>query len=231
MVHVNATAPLPDPSAETAWLDQMADVHGWPNAIVGACELASADAPDLLRRHTHWTRLRGVRDLTFSQRPDLDAVGPALAVAGDLELCVELRTPVPQLSVLGNLAERWPDVQFVLSHAGLPHKRTEEAFVEWRSAISELADRSNIVCKISAVAGSSDRNWTVESIQPWIMTCIEAFGADRCMFGTNWPLDRLWRPYVELVAAYRQIIAGFDENTQHDLFHGTAERTLRTPLS
>jgi predicted TIM-barrel fold metal-dependent hydrolase len=231
MVHVNATAPLPDPSAETAWLDQMADVHGWPNAIIGACELASPRAPDLLRRHTRWSRLRGVRDLTFSQRPDLDAVGPALAVAGDLELCVELRTPVPQLGVLGNLADRWPDIQFVLSHAGLPQKRTEETFTEWRSAISELADRSNIVCKISAVAGSSDRNWTVESIQPWIMACIEAFGADRCMFGTNWPLDRLWRPYVELVAAYRQIIAGFDENTQHDLLHGTAERTLRTPLS
>jgi predicted TIM-barrel fold metal-dependent hydrolase len=231
LVHVNATAPLPDPSAETAWLDQMADVHGWPNAIVGACQLASADAPDLMRRHARWSRMRGVRDLTFSQRPDLDAVGPALAAAADLELCIELRTPVSQLDVIGNLAERWPTVRFLLSHAGLPHSRTEETYIEWRAAISRLADRPNIACKISAVAGNSDRNWTLESIRPWIMGCIDAFGADRCMFGTNWPLDRLWRPYVDVVAAYRQITADLAESSQHDLFHRTAERTFRTSLS
>jgi len=231
IVHVNATAPMPDPSAETAWLDQMGEAYGWPNAIVGACNLASAEAPDLMRRHVRSSRMRGVRDLAFAQRLDLDALGPALATAADLDLCVELRTPVPQLEAIGRLAERWPSVHFVLTHAGLPHVRSDETFTEWRSEISGLADRPNITCKISAVAGSSDRNWTEASIRPWIMGCIDAFGADRCMFGTNWPLDRLWRSYLDLVAAYRRIVAEFDRATQHDLLHGTAERTFRTSVS
>jgi predicted TIM-barrel fold metal-dependent hydrolase len=117
-----------------------------------------------------------------------------------------------------------------LGHAGLPQSRTEDAFAEWRAAISELAERPNIVCKISAVAGNSDRQWTLESIRPWIIGCIEVFGADRCMFGTNWPLDRLWRPYTEVVAAYRRIVGEFPGPVQHVLLHGTAETTLRTPL-
>jgi predicted TIM-barrel fold metal-dependent hydrolase len=226
MVHVNATTPLADPSAETEWLDHMADEHGWPNAMIGACALNAPDAPEVLRNHRRWSRLRGVRDLGFAHHPDPATVGAALDAATDLGLCIELRTPVQQLDDIGTVATRWPSATFLLSHAGLPYERNPDSFREWRAAIGALASRGNIVCKISAVGGSSDRNWSIESIRPWVLGCIEAFGPDRCMFGTNWPLDRLWSPYVRLVEAYRQVIADLDRSSQHGVLHGTAERVF-----
>ena len=231
IVHINATLPLADPSAETGWLEEMAEAYGWPNALVGACDLRSPEAPEILQRHSRRSRVRGVRDLGFAEHLDLDAVGPALAAAADLDLCIELRTPVPQLDVLRELAKRWPAVHFVLGHAGLPPVRNPETFSAWRAALVAMAEAPNFTCKVSAVGSSADRNWTVESIRPWIKECVAVFGADRCMFGTNWPLDRLWRPYQELVGAYRQIAAELPEADQHSLFHGTAERTYRTTVT
>lgn len=226
MVHVNATAPLADPSAETAWLDEMAEQHGWPNAIIGACKMNDPEAPMVLRRHARWARLKGVRDLTFAQHSAIEDIGAAFDTVADLGLCVEVRTPVPQLGAIAEVARRWPSVNILLGHAGLPPQRNEETLTEWRAAVGRIAGEPNVFCKISAVGGNSDRNWTVESIRPWIMGCIEAFGPNRCMFGTNWPLDRLWRSYGELVAAYREVIVDLDVRSQHQVLHGTAEQVL-----
>jgi predicted TIM-barrel fold metal-dependent hydrolase len=198
--------------------------------MIGACKLNAPDASEVMRKHLRWSRLRGVRDLGFAQHPDPEAVGAALDTAADLGLCIELRTPVPQLGGIGEVAKRWPTVTFLLSHAGLPHERNQDSLAEWRAAIGALAVRPNVVCKISAAGGNSDRNWTVDSIRPWIMGCIDAFGPDRCTFGTNWPLDRLWSPYERLVGAYRQVIADLDLSSQHAVLHGTAERIFRFSL-
>ena len=227
MVHINATLPLSDPSAETAWLEGMASADGWPTALVGACELRSPEAAVVLRRHAGHPHLKGIRDLSFSRDLDIDAAAVALGVCCDLDLSVELRVPVPDLTVLGQVARRWPELTVVLGHAGLPPSRTSEDYAAWRRAIGGLAGRPNVVCKISAVGSSADREWTDESIGPWILECVELFGADRCMFGTNWPLDRLWRPYTGLVAAYRRVTTKLPGPDRHALFHGTAERVYR----
>ena len=71
-----------------------------------------------------------------------------------------------------------------------------------------MAAHDNIVVKISGL-GMRDRSWTVESIRPFVLEAIEAFGVERCMFGTNWPVDRLYSDLPTLADAYRTIIAGF----------------------
>jgi predicted TIM-barrel fold metal-dependent hydrolase len=69
-----------------------------------------------------------------------------------------------------------------------------------------------------------DNNWTVESIRPYVETCIERFGPQRSLFATNWPIDSLWSSYGAVVDAYREITAGFSSDEIDALFAGNAER-------
>jgi predicted TIM-barrel fold metal-dependent hydrolase len=233
VVHINSTLPLEDPSEESAWLTRLAETDdgGWPLALVGGCELRGPEAPEILRRHSRYRRVRGVRDLSFSQDLDVMAAAPALDAATELGLSVELRTPVRDLGVIAGIATRWPELRVVLGQGGFPSTRTLEDFAAWRAALDPLAAAPNVVCKMSAAGSSADREWTEASIGPWIRECISLFGADRCMFGTNWPLDRLWRPYTGLVAAYRSITSDLTPAARHLLFHGTAERVYGVVLS
>ena len=72
-----------------------------------------------------------------------------------------------------------------------------------------------------------DPTWTVDSFRPWVMTCIETFGVERSFFGTNWPVDRLYSSYPDVLDAYAQIISGFSRAEQEALFFANAERIFR----
>ena len=77
----------------------------------------------------------------------------------------------------------------------------------------DMAEAPNVVMKISGL-GMGDPLWTVESIRPYVLGCIEAFGADRVVFGTNWPVDRMFSSYPDLINAYAEIISGFSRDEQ-----------------
>ncbi len=124
------------------------------------------------------------------------------------------------------MAERFPDLPIVLGHAGLPRERSDEYFAAWQDAIAGLAKAPNVVAKISGL-GIADHHWTTDSIRPWVMAVIEAFGVERCMFATNWPVDKLFSSYQVLVDAYRSIISGFSASEQNALMWRNAERYYR----
>lgn len=84
----------------------------------------------------------------------------------------------------------------------------------------------NIVCKVSGL-GMCDNARTVDSFRPWVVSCIEAFGTDRTFFGTNWPVDRLYSSYGDVVDVYAEIIADFSPTVQEALFSKNAERIFR----
>lgn len=89
-----------------------------------------------------------------------------------------------------------------------------------------LAKAENVVMKISGL-GMMDRLWTVESLRPWVLRSIEAFGADRVVFGTNWPVDRMFSSYPDLINAYAKIISGFTREKQLAMFSYNAEKLFR----
>ena len=90
----------------------------------------------------------------------------------------------------------------------------------------DLAGAENVVVKISGL-GMGDTCWTVGSIRPWVLSCIEAFGVERSFFGTNWPVDRLFSSYPDVVSAYAEIIAGFAPDDQEAMFSRNAERIFQ----
>src|SRR5207248_5547394 len=126
-----------------------------------------------------------------------------------------------------DVARRHPDVTIVLGHAGVPVERTDEYFAHWSSAMARVARADNVVCKISALASGADPHWTVSSIRRWVLGCIDAFGTDRCMFASNWPVDKLFGTYPRLLAAYQEIVGGFGADEREAMFAANAERIYR----
>ena len=123
------------------------------------------------------------------------------------------------------LARRYPSTQIVLGHAERPIAAMRRPSRPGpRPSVGSLDMRTwRARSRASAWATIG---WTIASIRPWVLRCIEAFGPERSMFGTNWPVDLLYAPYVEQVDAYRTILVqeGFDTAVQHALLHGNAER-------
>jgi predicted TIM-barrel fold metal-dependent hydrolase len=72
-----------------------------------------------------------------------------------------------------------------------------------------------------------DHRWTVDSLRPWVLTCVELWGPRRSFFGTNWPVDRLFSSYGDVVAAYAELLSGSSESERRDLFTGNARRIFR----
>jgi predicted TIM-barrel fold metal-dependent hydrolase len=228
-VHVEADFSGPDPVAETAWLETVATDWSFPHGLVVYCDLEQDDASDQLARHVAASsRTRGVR---LRRHPDdvnavpFEASARALVRHG---LSYELNASPGRMRSGASMALAHPSLLVILGSAGFPLERTPEYFEFWKSEITSLAALENVACKISGL-GMVDHAWTVESIRPWVLHCIESFGVDRCMFGTNWPVDILYSSYVRQVDAYRIILrdAGLTVEEQTSLLSRNAERFYR----
>ena len=225
-VHVQAALGIEDPVQETRWLQSQADTAGFPHAIVAYADLTDPDVERLLDRHAQASPLlRGIRDFgqgDYLVDPDFARGYARLAKH---RLVCDLDCLWESMDKARDLAQRHPDVTMVLDHAGFPLERTDEYLVNWKRGIRTLAEADSAYCKISGL-GMGDNHWTLGSIRPLVLHCIEAFGVERCFFGTNWPVDKLYSPYGQVVDAYRAIVAEFSPDEQVALFSGNAERVF-----
>ena len=221
-VHVQAEYGGDDQVWETAWLQQIADEHGYPHAIVAKTDLTLPGARAELERHGEHANMRGVRN--FVQGEDLltPEFRLGLQALSDLGFSYDLNSTWEGMGEARQAAELFGDVQFILGHSGVPMERTPEYFDAWRAGMATLAGAPNVACKISGL-GMSDHNWTTDSIRPWVLACIEVFGVERCMFGSNWPVDSLYSGYRTVVEAYREITADFTADERSALFRRNAE--------
>jgi predicted TIM-barrel fold metal-dependent hydrolase len=120
-----------------------------------------------------------------------------------------------------DVAKKFPNTPLILDHAGFPRSRSDEYFRDWCKGLARMAEAENTWCKISGLA-MFDHRWTVESWRPWVMACVETFGVERCFFGTNWPLDRLFSSYDSVVNAYEELVADFSDDERELLFFKNA---------
>ena len=127
----------------------------------------------------------------------------------------------PEMAKARDLAGKFPNIPMVVDHAGEPDQRTDEYYEIWLRGMKTLAQADNVVCKISGL-GMADNSWTVGSIRRWVLTCVETFGPERCVFGTNWPVDKLYSTYEAVIDAYTEIVADFSQSERVAMFSGNA---------
>jgi predicted TIM-barrel fold metal-dependent hydrolase len=141
-------------------------------------------------------------------------------------LSFDLQLYPAQMHDAAALAHEYPDVPIILNHAGMPVDRDDQGLDLWRRGMRELAAAPNVAVKISGL-GVADRHWTLKSIRPFVLETIEAFGVSRCMFASNFPVDKLWSDFDRLYGAFREITRPFSEAERRQLFHDNAARYYR----
>ena len=228
-VHVHAADPI-RPVLETQWLQSVADETGWPHAIVGACDIEAPDAVDVIHAQAECAGFRGVREPISPQRLDADAASAALDALAALGSTLEVRRHHEQFEAIDTIAARWPELTILLSHACLPLERTPDELAAWSHAMRSLAARPNVACKISTVVGASQPDWSVASVRPWVLGCVEAFGPDRCMVGSNFPIDRPYCTFAQLIDVYRQSLAELSTDERAAVMGVTAARVYNLPI-
>jgi L-fuconolactonase len=212
---------------ETIELDSHADARGGPDAIIGGLPPTDtvAEAVELLDRQMTAPRFRGVRPMGAHQGPLPDA--GVLRALRDRSLLFELMAHTDQLQVAAAGLAGLDELVVVVEHTGWPRSSSDEEHSLWRTGIDALAGLGdNVVCKLSGLAMPFG-SMSVDAFGPWIEYAIEAFGVDRCMFASNFPVDAMYGTFDDLYTAFSVVTAGLDGASREKLFATNAERVYR----
>ena len=151
--------------------------------------------------------------------------------AGSLGLTFDLCFLGRQLDIALELARKCPETQFVLDHCGVPDI-ARGMMGSWCSAIRDLASLPNVACKISGVlAYCSPELATIQTVRPWVEHCIESFGWDRLVWGSDWPVCNIRSSITAWVEISRQIVESASEDEQTKLFQKNALRFYGVQLT
>ena len=225
---------------ETRWLQSIADAPGsggFPHGIVAYADLAEPQVDGTLAAHAAFANARGIRQiLNRHQDPGVNFVDrdymrdePWQRGFGRLRahgLSFDMQLYAPQMADGAATARRHPDTQIIINHTGMPLDRDAEGLAAWRSGMRALAACPNVAVKISGL-GMAMHHWTVAMIRPFVLETIEMFGTGRCLFASNFPVDKLFSDYATVWGAFDQITADFSTAERNSLFHDNAVRLYR----
>jgi L-fuconolactonase len=169
------------------------------------------------------------------------------AQLGKLGLSYDCWMYHPQIVEMADLAKDFPDQVMVLDHVGGPlgfgpYEDHKETFAHWKKAMAELAKHKNVNIKLGGLgmplglyeffkqAAPASSEVLAKAYKPWIETCIELFGADRCMFESNFPVDKITGGFGVLFNAFKRLAAGCSAAEKTALFSGTATRVYKLAL-
>ena len=237
-VYVQCNWPKDRFEDEVAYVQQAADETGFPHAIVGYADFLVGDVRPQLDRLTKYPGMRGLRmQLQWHENPQYQfASGPDLARDPTLQKNVarladygwsfDLQVFAGQMQGAAELADSAPKVTFILQHAGMIEDLSPAGWAEWRKAMRLLASRPNVVSKLSALGTFIHKNDPAH-IAAVVHDAIDIFGPERCLFGSNFPVEKLWTQYADLIGAYRKAIEPLGEAVARAAFHDTAARVYR----
>jgi len=223
---------------EVAWVEATAKQSGWPHAIVAFADFGADDVRPQLDRLARYPLVRGARMqlhwhenplYRFAPRPDLCAdpvIRRNVAHLADYGWSFDLQVFAPQMSHAANLARACPDVTFVMQHAGMLEDLSPEGRSAWRAGMMCLAACPNVVSKLSGLGTFIHRNDGVH-IAEVVGDTIATFGAERCLFGSNFPIEKLWTDYRKLIEAYLAATRSLRAEQRDAIFKTTAMRVYR----
>ncbi len=226
-VHVSAVSSPRSVLAEARWLEALRRETGFPSAVIGTTDptLPFPDIEASLEAQAESPAFRGLRVFSGLD-PAAGTTRRLFRLLADHDWIFEIITQPADLPSYLPAIKDSPDTTFVLEHAGWPGGAEPEQFHQWREAIALLATFGNVDCKISGL-GMALKTTDPARLRPFVETCLDLFGVDRCFFGSNFPVDSIAGTYADLISAYRQITGGLSDEDQHKLFAANARHRYR----
>jgi len=223
--HIQVGVSEDDAVKETLWLEDNAGNEPLlPSAIVAFADLTRDDLSDLLAEHAKATRFRGVRQIIGRHPVEDKKMGTGdlldnpdflggLKYLADHHLSFDLQLVASQYDAAARLFSEVPDLKFAVCHFGSPWDLSLEGFKVWRAAMEQFAGLPGCVLKFSGF-GMFKADWTPEDIKPFVHEALEIFGPERCMAGSNFPVDKLYGGYDRIWNALDALIPdpGIREN-------------------
>lgn len=224
-LHMEVDVADKDMAAETKFVVGLPGIVG----AIAACRPENMGFVDQIEHLSADGRVKGVRRI-LHQAPDelsqSDLFVENLRHLPDYDLSFDLCVRADQLPIGTKLAQRVPDVQFILNHCGVPDV-AGKGLDPWRGHITEMAKLPNVAAKISGLVAYAGADWTIEDLRPFIDHIIDSFGWDRVVWGSDHPVVTLTGSLTRWVEAMREIIKGASADEQAKLWHGNAERIYR----
>ena len=213
---------------ETRWMLSMAREHPFLRGVVGWVDLCSEEVTvqlDELGADPHLVGIRHVLqdepDDGFMLRPDFQRGIGAMAGRG---LVYDLLVFPRHLPNAVQLVDAFPEQPFVLDHLAKPPIAKGE-LEPWRADLRRLAEREHVCCKVSGMVTEADwARWRPDDLVPYMDAALEAFGPDRLMFGSDWPVCTLAAPYQAVHAVVADWGARLSEDERASLFGECAAR-------
>lgn len=220
---------------EVEYLEETYKKDSFLGGVVAGADLLDENVESLLDVYSSHSLVKGVRQiLNWSENPKYTAADrkddlsnpnwqknfgllKKYNLSFDMQICPEQIEEVIQLVRLN------PDVQIIVNHGGMP---IAEYLDIWKTGMQELSRYNNVVVKLSGF-GMFQHNWSGDTIESYIDYIVDAFGIDRCMFASNFPVDGLFKSYSEMMQAYLKLAAKFSNLEQEKLFYQNAKSIYR----
>jgi predicted TIM-barrel fold metal-dependent hydrolase len=235
-VYVQPNWPLERSVDEVAWVQGIHERHGWPHAVIGSADMFDRSAPQVFARQAeisplmrgtrvqlHWHRDERFRYASAADRMNDPVFRENVAALESLGWLFELQVFPTQMADAAALVAAFPRTTFVLVHAGMLESAEPAHLEAWREGLRLLADQRNVVVKLSG-QGTFVHRVDEDLIRLVTATALELFGSQRCMFGSNFPIESIWTDLPSLLRTWLAVLAEHDARTRRDVLGATARR-------
>lgn len=220
---------------ETAYMLGVADATPWVKGVVGWIDFENPSHISHLERFAAHPKFLGVRPM-IQDIPDIDwmlrrDIQWAFDAITDMDLTFDALGFPEHLNNFLIIAKRYSKMRFVIDHCMKPKIREQmsgrDAFTDWAKKMSELGEKTRASVKLSGIVTEAADGWTLEDLRPFTDHVISAFGAERVMWGSDWPVCRLQSEYEEWHGMAEALTAHLSQAERADIFGGTASRFYR----
>lgn len=213
---------------ENRWVLALADQYPFIAGVVGWVDLKSDACESQVAEFKQFAKFVGVRHVVQDEPDDDWIIRPdvlrGLRVLEKHRLPFDLLFYVKHLKHAATLGQMFPGLPLVINHLAKPRIK-EQRFDGWTEHLRAAAKLPNIYCKLSGMITEADwQHWKPADLKPYVQTALEAFGADRCMFGTDWPVCELAGSYEQVYHALVEALGPISTSERGEIFGGTAER-------
>jgi L-fuconolactonase len=212
---------------ETVFLLDLASKNEEIKGVVGWLDLRADNIEDRLDHFSKFKKLKAIRHIVQSESEDFmqgEAFQYGISKLHKYNLVYDILIFPNQLESAIQLVQKFPEVQFVLDHVAKPNIKSGE-IVGWKENIITLASFSNVTCKLSGMFTEANwQDWELEEFIPYLDVVSAAFGTDRLLYGSDWPVCTLATSYKEQVGFLRSYIAKFTKEEQRKIMGKNAIR-------
>ena len=213
---------------ENRWVLGLAGEHDWIAGVVGWVDLASDQCEDQLLELKEHAKFVGVRHITQDEPDDDFIVRPdvirGLKVLERHQVPFDLLFYVKHLHHAASLAQMLPELPMVIDHLAKPRIK-DQSLDDWLPHLRAAADCDNIYCKLSGMVTEADWGaWKPGDLRPYVEAALELFGAERCMFGSDWPVCELAATYQQTHDALAEVLGPLSERESNLIYGDVAKQ-------